>query len=160
LQPYRFTVLSSEEAKNKAVNSVVPVNGWIRYADKIVVLIADEEIDVNAEKVLDKKIERQGLSKEKADNLRKMFENYKSRDKEFLTGWLTRNSIIPATFFMLACRNYGIGCCPVRGFSPEKLKKKLNLKITERPVLLFPIGYPREEERSWRRPGEQIYNIL
>ena len=46
LQPYRFIVLNSEEAKEKAVESVIPVNKWVQYADKIVVLIGDEEIDI------------------------------------------------------------------------------------------------------------------
>jgi len=160
LQPYRFIVLDSEETKKIAARSVVPVNGWVRYADKIVVLIGDEEIDVNADKVLENKIKDEDLNKEKAKNLRKMFEDYKNRGDNFMTGWLTRNTIIPATFFMLACREYGIGCCPVRGFSQEKISEELDLKQSERPILLFPIGYPKEEKRSWRRSGEDIYEII
>jgi len=160
LQPYRFIVLDSDKAKEKALKSVVPVNGWIKYADKIVVLVGDEEIDVNADKVLDEKIKAKTMDKEKADNLRKMFENYKNRDKEFMTGWLTRNTMIPATFFMLACRNYGVGSCPVRGFSQEKLSEKLDLNSSERPILLIPIGYPKEEQRNWRRKGKDIFEIL
>lgn len=159
LQPYRFIVLDSEEAKDKAVNSAIPVNRWIQYADKIVVLVADEEIDVNADEVLEHKLEEGKIDSEKADNLRKMYQDYKNRDEEFLTAWLTRNCMIPATFFMLACKSMGIGSCPVRGFSQEKLSKNLNLKESERPILLIPIGYPREEKRNWRRKGEEIFEI-
>ena len=157
LQPYRFIVLDSEEAKKKAISSVVPVNGWIRYADKIVFLVGDEEIDVNADEVLSHKLEEGRIDEEKAENLRKMYEDYKNRDENFMTGWLTRNTIIPATFFMLACKTQGIGSCPVRGFSQEQISSKLDLKETERPILLIPIGYPKEEDRNWRREGEEIY---
>jgi len=160
LQPYRFIVLDSEEAKEKAVSSAIPVNRWIQYADKIVVLIGDEEIDVNADQVLEQKLEEGKIDEEKAENLRKMYSDYKNRDNEFMTGWLTRNTMIPATFFMLACRTQEIGSCPVRGFSQEKLSQKLDLKETERPVLLLPIGYPREQDRNWRRDKEDIFKIL
>ena len=160
LQPYRFIVLDSEEAIEKATSSVVPVNGWIRYADKIVVLVGDEEIDVNADQVLEHKLEEGRIDEEKAENLRKMYSDYKNRDSEFMTGWLTRNTLIPATFFMLACRTQGIGSCPVRGFDQEKLAEKLDLKESERPILIFPIGYPKEEDRNWRRDGEKIFEVI
>ncbi len=159
LQPYRFIVLDSEEAMEKATSSVIPVNGWIRYADKIVVLVGDEEIDVNADQVLEHKLEEGRIDEEKAGNLRKMYSDYKNRDDEFMTGWLTRNTVIPATFFMLACKTQGIGSCPVRGFDQDKLADKLSLKDTERPILIFPIGYPKEEDRNWRRDGEEIFEV-
>ena len=160
LQPYRFIVLDSEEAKEKAVNSAIPVNRWIQYADKIVVLVGDEEIDVNADEVLSHKLEEGKIDEEKAENLREMYKRYRNREEEFLTGWITRNTMIPATFFMLACRNFGIGSCPVRGFSQPKLSEKLDLKNSERPILLIPIGYPKEEDRNWRRDGEEIFDVL
>ena len=159
LQPYRFIVLDSEEAMEKSTNSVIPVNGWVRYADKIVVLVGDEEIDVNADQVLEHKMEEGRIDQEKAENLRKMYSDYKNRDSEFMTGWLTRNTVIPATFFMLACKTQGIGSCPVRGFDQEKLADKLDLKERERPILIFPIGYPKEEDRNWRRDYKRIYEV-
>jgi nitroreductase len=160
LQPYRFIVLDSEEAMEKATSSVIPVNGWVRYADKIVVLVGDEEIDVNADQVLEHKLDEDRIDEEKAENLRKMYSDYKNRDSDFMTGWLTRNTVIPATFFMLACKTQGIGSCPVRGFDQDKLSEKLDLKDTERPILILPIGYPKEEEdRNWRRDGEEIFEI-
>jgi nitroreductase len=159
LQPYRFIVLDSEEAMEKATSSVIPVNGWVRYADKIVVLIGDEEIDVNADQVLKHKLEEGRIEEEKAENLRKMYSDYKNRDSEFMTGWLTRNTMIPATFFMLACKTQGIGSCPVRGFDQDKLSEKLDLKESERPIIIFPIGYPKEEDRNWRRNGEEIFGV-
>jgi len=160
LQPYRFMVLDSEEAKEKAVDSAINANKWIQYADKIVVLIGFEEVDRNAHKVHQKKMEDGDMDEEKAENLMKMYADYKSRDEEFLTGWLTRNTIIPATFFMIACRTHAIGSCPVRGFKQDKLAKKLDLEDTERPILIFAIGYPKEEGRNWRRDSEAIYEIL
>ncbi len=162
LQPYRFIVLDSDEVIKKAVESVPPVNKWISHAEKIVVLIADEEIDVNADRVLEHKLDEDRIDEEKAENLRQMYEDYKNRDEVFMTGWLTRNTIIPATFFMLACRTQGIGSCPVRGFDQDQVSEKLDLKESERPMLLLPTGYPKEddEDRNWRRDEEDIYEIL
>jgi len=160
LQPYRFVVLDSEEAKQKAVDAAIPANGWIQYADKIVVLIGFEDVDRNAHRVHEKKIENGEMDEEKSEKLMKMYADYKSRDEEFLTGWLTRNTMIPATFFMLACQNYGIGTCPVRGFETEKLFKNLDLQDDERPILLMPIGYPKERKRDWRRDGKEIFEVF
>lgn len=161
LQPYRFIVLESEEAMKKAIESVPPVNKWIGHAEKIVLLIGDEEIDTNADRVLEHKLDEGRIEEEKAKNLRQMYEDYKSRNQEFMTGWLTRNTMIPATFFMLACRTQKIGTCPVRGFDQDRISEKLDLKNSEKPVLLFPIGHPKEddEERNWRRDGEEIFNV-
>ena len=89
-----------------------------------------------------------------------MYSDYKNRDSEFMTGWLTRNTMIPATFFMLACKTQGIGSCPVRGFDQDKLSEELDLKETERPILIFPIGYPKEEDRNWRRNGDEIFEVI
>jgi len=160
LQPYRFIVLDSEDAMEKAVSSAIPVNRWIQYADKIVVLVGDEDIDANADEVLKHKLDEGRIDQEKAQNLKEMYKRYKNRDEEFMTGWLTRNTMIPATFFMLACKTQGIGSCPVRGFSEEKLSDNLDLKDTERPILLIPIGYPKEEDRNWRRDGKDLYKIV
>ena len=162
LQPYRFIVLDSEKAIKKAVESVPPVNKWISHAEKIVVLVADEEIDVNADRVLEHKLDEDRIDEEKAENLRQMYEDYKNRDEVFMTGWLSRNTIIPATFFMLACRTQGIGSCPVRGFDQDQVSEKLDLKESERPMLLLPIGYPKDddEQRNWRRDDGDIYEIL
>lgn len=161
LQPYRFIVLDSDEARDKAVESAVPVNGWMKYADKIVVLVGDEEIDVHADEVLKHKMDKGKIDSDKAENLKELFGSYKERDKGFMTGWLTRNTMIPATFFMLACKTKEISTCPVRGFSQEKLHKKLDLKQSEKPILMMPIGYSKaKSEREWRRNSRDIYETL
>jgi len=158
LQPYRFIVLDSEDEKEKAVDAALPNNEWIGEADKIAVLVAFEELDRNSGKAIEDMINRDEIDLETAGKFREMFEDYKKRDDEFITGWLTRNTFIPATFFMIACRSEGIGSCPVRGFDKDKLTEKLNLG-DERPMLLIPIGYPEEESRSWRRKEEKIFEV-
>jgi|APHM01.1.fsa_nt_gi Nitroreductase len=160
LQPYRFTVLDSEKAFQKALDSIPDVNKWIGHADKIVVLIGFEDIDRNAHDVHQKKMESGEIDEEESENLMKMYADYKTRDEDFLTGWLTRNTMIPATFFMIACKTQGIGTCPVRGFNQERLGEKLDLEDSERPILLMPIGYPKGEgDRHWRRKGQDIFEI-
>ena len=61
---------------------------------------------------------------------------------------------------MFACKTQEIGSCPVRGFNQDKLSNKLDLKDSERPILIFPIGYPKEGDRNWRRNGEEIFEIF
>lgn len=60
---------------------------------------------------------------------------------------------------MLVWKKHGIGSCPVRGFDQDKISDKLDLKDSERPILIFPIGYP-EEDRNWRRVGKEIFEIV
>ena len=67
LQPYRFIVLDSEEAKEKAVQAAIPANKWIQHADKITVLIGFEDLDRNAHKVHKKKIKEGKIDEEQAE---------------------------------------------------------------------------------------------
>ncbi len=162
LQAYSFKVLDSEEVIEAAVDSVVPGNEWVGDADKIVLLVGDERIDTNLEKALEDMLEKGYLDEETAEDYRERISGYGDRDELFKTGWLNRNTMIPATFFMLACENEGLGTCPVRGFSNEKISESLDLEEWERPSLMLPIGYPEEDERpqKWRRKGKDIFEII
>lgn len=162
LQAYSFKVLDSKEAIKAAVDSVVPGNEWVGDADKIVLLVGDERIDTNIDKVLEDMLEKEYLDEETADEYREKISSYSDRDELFKTGWMNRNTMIPATFFMLACENEGLGTCPVRGFSNTKITNSLELEEWERPSLMLPIGYPEEDERpqKWRRKGKELYKII
>ena len=162
LQAYSFKVLDSDEAIDKAVESAVSGNEWIGDADKIVLLIGDERIDTNLEEVLQDQLEKEYIDEKVAEGFRDRITGYSNRDELFKTGWLNRNTMIPATFFMLACENEGLGTCPVRGFSNTKISEKLDLEEWERPSLMFPIGYPEKDERpqKWRRDVEEIYELI
>ena len=162
LQAYNFKVLNSEDAFEAAIESVVPGNEWVGDAEKIVLLIGDERIDTNLDKVLEDLLEKDYIDQDTAEEFRERISGYSERDELFKTGWLNRNTMIPATFFMLACENEGLGTCPVRGFSNEKISESLDLEEWERPSLMLPIGYPEKDERpqKWRRKGEEIFEVL
>jgi|GEM_PF-1371739 len=162
LQAYSFKVLDSDEAIEKAVESAVSGNEWIGNADKIVLLIGDERIDTNLEEVLKDQLEKNYIDEETAEGFKERITSYRDRDELFKTGWINRNTMIPATFFMLACENEGLGTCPVRGFSNTKISEKLNLEDWERPSLIFPIGYPEKDDRpqKWRRNAEEIFELI
>lgn len=161
LQPYRFLVLDSKEEKEKAVKSVISGNKWIEEADKIAVLLADERIDTNMEEVVDDMEEKGYIDRMKALDYKDRIPTYSDRGENYLTSWLTRNTFIPAAFFLLSARDKGIGASPVRGFSHHKLSDKLDLEDYERPILLIPFGYPAdiEKDQKWRRDAEQVYEI-
>lgn len=162
LQAYSFKVLDSEEAIEAAVDSMVPGNEWVENADKIVLVIGDERIDTNLSKALEDMLEKNYLDQETAGEYRERISGYRDRDELFKKGWLNRNTMIPATFFMLGCVNEGLGTCPVRGFSSEKISKNLNLEKWERPSLMFPVGYPIKDGRpgKWRREGNELFEVL
>ncbi len=162
LQAYSFKVLDSKEAIKAAVDSVVPGNEWVGDADKIILLVGDERIDTNLDKVLEDMLEKEYLDEETAEEYRERITGYRERDNLFKTGWLNRNTMIPATFFMLACENVDLGTCPVRGFSNQKISESLELEEWERPSLMLPLGYPEEDERpqKWRRKGEEIFEVI
>lgn len=161
LQPYSFKVIDSEEAFDTVEKSLIPDNEWVLGADKIVLLVGDERMDINLEEALDDMIERDILNQDKAKEYRQRISGYRDRSEEFKHKWLTRNTMIPATFFMLSCIEKGIGCCPVKGFNSDKLEKELNLENWESPQLMIPIGYPKEKsERTWRRDSKEIYEFI
>ena len=161
LQAYNFKLLT-EESFQKAVECLSPGNEWVKDADKIVLIVSDERIDTHAGKALEDEVQKGGLSGEEAEEWRERLASYSGRDEVFKTGWLTRNSMIPATFLMLALWNQGIGSCMVRGFDRKKLAEILGLEAWERPELLLPIGIPErpEQEEKWRRPVEDILEVL
>ena len=161
LQPYSFKVLESEQAFQKAKDSLVPGNEWVLDADKIVLLVGDERIDTNLDEALEDMLERDLVNEKEAEEYRDRISGYPERSDEFKHKWLTRNTMIPATFFMLSCIDYDIGCCPVKGFSTDKLEEGLELEDWERPQLMIPIGYPEEKsERTWRRNSEDIFDLI
>jgi len=161
LQPYEFKVIDSEEAFEKIDSSLVSGNNWVLDADKIVILIGDERMDTNLDKALEDMIERGLTDEEGAEKFRERISSYPDRSDEFKHKWLTRNTMIPATFFMLSCIDHGVGCCPVKGFRSDKLSEQLDLKDWERPQLMIPIGYQEgDRERTWRREEEEIYEFI
>jgi len=162
LQAYSFKVLDSEEAIQAAIDSVVPGNEWVGDADKIVLLVGDERIDTNLDKVLKDMLEKDYLDEKTAEEYRERISGYSDRDELFKTGWLNRNTMIPATFFMLGCENEGLGTCPVRGFSDQKISRLLELEDWERPSLMLPVGYPVKEGKpeKWRREGNELFEVF
>lgn len=161
LQPYSFKVAESEQAFQGIEDALIPENQWVLDADKIVVLIGDGRMDSNLEKALDDMLERGLVDEAEAEEYRKRITGYSGRSEGFRRRWLTRNTMIPATFFMLACVDKGLGCCPVKGFDEEKLREGLGLEGWERPHLIIPVGYPEDEsERTWRRDAEEIYEFI
>ena len=161
LQPYEFKVIDSEEAFSKISESISTGNKWVLEADKVVLLIGDERIDTNIDRAIDDMLERGLVDEEGAESFREMISSYPDRSDDFKHRWLTRNTMTPATFFMLSCIDHGVGCCPVKGFNTGKLAEDLELEDWERPQLMIPIGYPQEEnDRTWRREGEDIFDIL
>ena len=161
LQPYSFKVIDSNEAFEAVNQSLIPDNEWVLEADKIVLLVGDERMDTNLDKALEDMIDRDILDQDKAQEYRERISGYRDRSEEFKHKWLTRNTMIPATFFMLSCIDHGLGCCPVKGFSSEKISRGLELEDWQRPQLMIPIGYPKgESERTWRRDAEEIFEIV
>ncbi|MFB6147916.1 MAG: nitroreductase family protein [Candidatus Nanohaloarchaea archaeon] len=161
LQPYRFKVLESRESFEKAEKAATAGNKWITRGDKIVVLLADERIDTGMGKALDDMVEKGFIDRETAKNYRERISGYSEAGEPFMTGWLTRNTMIPFSFLMLALWDEGVGSHPVRGFSQEKLSDELDLKEHWRPMMLLVIGYPSgEQPEKWRKDTSEILDFV
>ena len=161
LQPYRFLIIESDTGFEKISESLVPGNEWVLEADKIALLIGYEDFTRNLGDALDDMHGRGEIGLEEMKDLRERINSYRERGEVFVSSWINRNTMFPAVFFMKSCQNRGIGTCPVRGFSQEKVSEHLDLEADERPVLLIPFGYPEKEgERHWRREAKEIFDFV
>lgn len=67
------------------------------------------------------------------------------------------NVSIAVQNMVLAATSLGLGTCWVRAFVPEKVAEILSLPPECPPLILLPLGYPREEpEPRSRKPLEEI----
>lgn len=76
--------------------------------------------------------------------------------------WLTRQTMLAAMNFMLAAHAAGLATVPMEGFDERRLRRVLKLPRRFLPVLVVPLGYPREnpEQKKTRLPvSEKIHRI-
>jgi len=55
--------------------------------------------------------------------------------------WCTKNTMIPASFYLLACQSHGLGTAPMEGFDARQLRKVLKIPKRYNIPLVVPTGY-------------------
>ncbi|MEM0481011.1 MAG: nitroreductase family protein [Candidatus Aenigmatarchaeota archaeon] len=64
---------------------------------------------------------------------------------------------LAAENLLLAAESLGLAGCIVAAFDDEKVSRILNLPINVKPIMLIPIGYPKEKpEMPYKKPLESI----
>mmetsp|Transcript_20354 Transcript_20354/g.24413 ORF Transcript_20354/g.24413 Transcript_20354/m.24413 type:complete len:376 (-) Transcript_20354:367-1494(-) len=74
--------------------------------------------------------------------------------------WSIKQSMIPASVFMLACTSHGLATCPMEGFDARRLRSAINLPHRYSPAVAFAVGYPAGDEqrgKSPRFPPEDLF---
>lgn len=69
---------------------------------------------------------------------------------------------IIADYFILAATEQGLGTCYIAAFDEAKVKEALNLPENEIPLLMTPLGYPKDgaiRERKRKELGEIVVTI-
>ncbi|MGA1861915.1 nitroreductase family protein [Deferribacter thermophilus] len=69
---------------------------------------------------------------------------------------------IIADYFILAATEVGLGTCYIAAFDEKKVIEALNLPPNEIPLLMTPLGYPKEnsiKERKRKEIGEFVVEI-
>jgi nitroreductase len=66
------------------------------------------------------------------------------------------------TYIMLACENYGLGTCLVGMFDDKDVRKVIDIKDDEEPVLFLAIGYPSDEAKpsNYHFTRKQINDLI
>ncbi|KAK3274215.1 hypothetical protein CYMTET_17592 [Cymbomonas tetramitiformis] len=73
--------------------------------------------------------------------------------------WSFKQSIFPATIFMLACTAFGLATCPMEGYDTRRLRNALELPNNYSIPVAFAVGYPESEvkHRSSRFPPQELF---
>ncbi len=158
LQGWHFFVMSSGEAKAKAIKSVevdFPFNKpAVENSSHVVVMCAKDDIDeAYYEKVLAKE-EQDGRFMGNEDNKkamaagRKMFSNV-HREKGDFKVWLQKQVYINLGMFLIGIEALGIQGTTMEGFNNELLDNELELgKKGLKSCVIVPIGY-RDMEKDY-----------
>ncbi len=74
-------------------------------------------------------------------NLRRIYQNYGERGVSL---YCIQDTAAATENMLLAACNYGLGACWVGAFNEEKVRQILYLPEHVRPLVIVPIGYPKE----------------
>lgn len=162
MQPWRFVVVESEEAKAK-LKPLIRFNTRQNDTSSAMVLIfGDMQCYEYGEEIYDAAVAQGKMSAEVRDQqLAAIIPYYKNFSKEQMNDVVKIDSSLAAMQFMLVARAHGYDTNPIGGFEADQLADAFDLdKERYVPVMILSIGKAMEEVyESVRFAPEKITNF-
>ncbi|MCM0650514.1 nitroreductase family protein [Clostridium swellfunianum] len=161
LQPTRYVVIKSEEARAKLKEcSPLP---FVAQAPAVIAVCVDNGVVATAEvrtrelreanAFVDTPLNNSNAADSEAYNNRK-----KAMDEGALKAYLSLNAAIAIDHITLRAVDLGLGSCWVMMFDKSKVKELINLDERYDVVALLPVGYP--DQAPAQRPRLSIDEVL
>nr|WP_321292080.1 nitroreductase family protein [uncultured Trichococcus sp.] len=147
MQPWRFVVVESEEAKAK-LKPLIRFNTRQNDTSSAMVLIfGDMQCYEYGEEIYNAAVEQGKMSPEVRDQqLAAIIPYYKSFSREQMNDIVKIDSSLAAMQFMLVARAHGYDTNPIGGFEADQLAEAVDLdKERYVPVMILSIGKAMEE---------------
>lgn len=158
IQPWRFVVVKSEEAKEKLM-AATPLS-FVTKAPVVLVCCVENQVMSEAGKRSHELKEAGAFMGTDLENLSS--EDYASRrtnmDEVAIRAYLGLNMAIAIDHMTLRAVELGLGTCWVMMFDQEQAKKALGLDERHNVVALLPLGYP--DQNPGPRPRLALEEII
>lgn len=144
-QPWRFTVVDSDEGKKALEPAMYGNENQLRTSAAMIVISIEKNWHAGARVVVMESVNAQTMSKEVGDRALESIQ----RELEG-KGWYGKESQMMDIGFvgmniMTLAKHYGLDTCPIGGFNAKKVKEVLNLNYSHEPVLLISLGIADDE---------------
>lgn len=159
LQPTRYVVIKSEEARAKLKECTMLPFVW-QAPVVIAVCIDSNVVSKSAERYKELKEANAFVDTPLNDSSASgsSSNRRKAMDEATLKAYLSLNAAIAVDHITLRAVDLGLGSCWVMMFDKEKAKSLLNLEDTYHVVALLPIGYP--DQAPAQRPRLSMDEVL
>jgi nitroreductase len=146
LQPWRFFVLRSAEARRKLR---IACYNQVKVEEAPVVIAACGDADGWRNGDLEEMLRMgrdAGLQDRVLQAVREHVPEY-LREHPNISAWLNRQVMLSLTTMMWAAESLGYNTAPMEGFDPEKLRVLLKLPISCEPIALLAIGRSKGDDK-------------
>lgn len=138
LSPVRIIFVKSDEAKEKLIACLSPLNvEKVKSAPVTAIIAQDNEFYEFTEKLFPHAPE---------------FKNYFVGNPEFILSTAFRNSSLQGAYFIMAARALGLDCGPMSGFDNQKVDENFFANTTFSSNFICNIGYGDRDKLYARLP--------
>ncbi len=152
LQPWRFIVLHSPEAKEK-LKSCAFNQRQISEAPIVLICCGDRRVNDPdyIESVIQLGKEQGAVSEGYAEFMRtsipSLFE--KRLSFEAIEAWTNRQTMLAVAHLMIVAQSYGVDSCPMEGFVSAQVKEAFKIPEAVDVCCLLPLGYAGEPFKQY-----------
>jgi F420 biosynthesis protein FbiB-like protein len=156
-QPWRFAVIDQPRTKERLARAMGKRLRADLMADGVPVQIIEADVDRSFERITGAPVVvLVALTVEGMDS----YPDQRRQNNEWLMA--VQSAAMAGQNLMLAAHANGLGSCWMCGplFSPEVVRKTLNLPADWQPQGLIILGYPDEERQNERRPLADVVRFV